>query len=233
MKPKEAIILAGGLGTRLRRVLNNIPKPMAEVNGKPFLEYLLNYLKDQGINRVILSVGYKWETIRDYFKENWEGIELLYSVEETPLGTGGAIKKSLKLTQEKDIFVLNGDTFFNISLKKLYNLHSIKHSHITIALKFMEDAGRYGTVDIDKDNRIIGFREKIEGQKGFINGGIYIINTDFIASLDFPEAFSFEKDLLEKLYPKYKFYGLPFNEYFIDIGIPQDYEKAKRDFQKF
>lgn len=227
---EESIILAGGFGKRLASVVKEIPKPMAIIKGKPFLEHILNYLEKEGIKRVILAVGYKREVIQKHFGRSFKGIEIIYSVEDTPLGTGGAIKRAINLAQGEDILVQNGDTFFNINLGEIYNFHKSKNADITIALKFMEDTGRYGTVELDKDNRIVKFYEKKKMDGGLINGGIYIVKTEVIRSSSLPESFSFEKEFLENNVDKLKIYGLPFNTYFIDIGTPEDYSKAKTEF---
>jgi D-glycero-alpha-D-manno-heptose 1-phosphate guanylyltransferase len=226
----KAIVLAGGLGTRLRSVINDIPKPMADVNGKPFLEYVLRYLSTMGIKKVVLSVGYKHEIIINYFGDSFMGMELTYSIEKKPLGTGGAIKQSLKFVDSKNVFVLNGDTIFLVGLKIFYFFHISKGSVLSIALKKVINSGRYGTVEIDKDHKIKAFYEKQSKEgKGLINGGIYIINKEFFSSMNLPDEFSFEKDFLEKFYLSYGFYGLAFDNYFIDIGVPEDYQIAIRD----
>jgi D-glycero-alpha-D-manno-heptose 1-phosphate guanylyltransferase len=230
---KEAIILAGGLGTRLRSVLEDIPKPMAKVNGKPFLEYIFYQLKNQGIDRMVLSVQYKWHVIKEYFGTSFEGIEIKYSVENEPLGTGGAILLAIDSLSSDDVLVLNGDTFFDIDLRKLFDFHTSKKSKVTLALKRMKDFDRYGVIEIDKESRIVNFLEKQYRTDGLINGGIYVLNREFFTGLNVPHKFSFEKDFLEKYYKKYEFYGLPFDDYFVDIGVPEDYERAKRDFEKF
>jgi len=229
---KEAIVLAGGLGTRLRSVVKDVPKPMADVNGKPFLEYLLRYLQKNGIEKIILSVGYKWEVIKAYFGDSFEGIKIVYSVENEPLGTGGAVKKSLFFVNSNDVFIVNGDTFFNIDLKEFFAFHKKKRSVLSIALKAMNQFDRYGNVKIDNNNRIVSFEEKRYYEFGLINGGIYLLNKDFFMNFDWKDKFSFEKDFLEKYYKFYEFYGLPFDSYFIDIGVPEDYERAKREMNK-
>lgn len=230
---KEAIILAGGLGTRLQSVVKDIPKPMADINKKPFLEYLFNYLNYFKIEKVILAVGYKKDIIKEYFGNKYKDIAIVYSEEKELLGTGGAIKQATKFCEEQEILILNGDTFFDIDLNKFYNLHINKHSKLSLALKHMKNFDRYGAIEIDENNKIIAFLEKTYKQDGFINGGIYLLNKDFFISLNFPERFSFEKDFMEKYYKVFDFYGWLFNNYFIDIGIPEDYEKAKRDFENF
>ena len=229
---KEAIILAGGFGTRLREVVMDVPKPMAAINNKPFLEYLFQYLKHYKIEKVILSVGYKAEIIQDYFKEEFRDIEIEYAYETEPLGTGGGIFNALKLCSTENIVVLNGDTFFDINLFELDDFHKFKASNITLCLKYMEDAGRYGKVTINDSVRITGFLEKDAGNEvGYINGGVYLINRSVIKKLKFPAKFSFEKDFLEEYYSRLNIFGYISNTYFIDIGIPVDYHKAQIELQ--
>jgi len=231
---QEAIILAGGLGTRLRKVVKDVPKPMADINGKPFLWYLLNYLNNQGIEKVILSVGYKYEIIKSYFGDKFKNLKIIYSIEKELLGTGGAIKKALSLVEGDEAFVLNGDTFFDIDLNNFYNLHKNKKSILSIALKYMCNFSRYGRVLINENNKIIAFEEKKFYKEGYINGGIYILKKDIFkgTELESKNKFSLEKDLLENYYKVSNFYGFPFNAFFIDIGIPEDYEICKIKFKR-
>jgi len=232
---KEAIILAGGLGTRLRGIIKDIPKPMAEVCGKPFLSYILEFLDKYEITRVILSVGYRWEVIKNFFGDSYKDIRLVYAIEEALLGTGGAIKNALKYIHDSEVFILNGDTFFNINLVSFYKLHKKKNSKLSVALKEVSFAGRYGVIEIDENNRIISFFEKpfnSQESRFLINGGIYLLNKEFFNSLASEEKFSFERDFLEKYYKDYKFYGFSFDDYFIDIGVPEDYERAQKEFKK-
>jgi len=228
----EVVILAGGLGTRLQSVVKDVPKPMAKINDKPFLFYLLKYLERNKVNKVILAVYYKKDVIIDYFGSNFNGIPIVYSIEDKPLGTGGGIKKAIVYTESEDIFVLNGDTYFDIELNDLYCFHKEKFADITLALKFMKKADRYGTVEITEDGRVTKFLEKGYSLSGLINGGIYLIKRDSFlnATKDFPKTFSFERDLLEKTF-NLKIYGKAFGEYFIDIGIPEDYERFKYEFK--
>jgi len=178
---------------------------------------------------VVLSVGYKYEMIKNYFGKSFSGMELVYSVESEPLGTGGGIRKSLSFVDSRNVFIVNGDTFFDVNLKKLFLFHKEKNSVISVALKPMKQFDRYGSVRIDENKKIIGFEEKKYHESGLINGGIYLLNKDFFMSFDLGEKFSFEKDFLEKYYNFYAFYGLEFESYFIDIGIPEDYENFKKD----
>ena len=223
----EAIVLAGGLGTRLRSVVSDVPKPMAPINNKPFLEYILEFLNNQNVKKVILSVGYKWEVIKYYFGDKYKSIKLIYNVEKERLGTGGAIKDSLKYAENENVYILNGDTFFDIDLSKM----KLKDNLIEIALKKMENFDRYGVVEIDKSGYIQKFKEKSYYQEGFINGGIYLLKKDIFKNFDLPTKFSFE-EFLESNFKNLKAKGRVFNGYFIDIGIPEDYEKAKRYFSE-
>lgn len=223
----EAIILAGGFGTRLQSVVKDVPKPMAEINNYPFLKYILDYLSDNGIKRVILSVGYKKEIIEEYFKDSYQNMDILYSKEDEPLGTGGAIKKAIGLSSDDNIFVLNGDTFFDINLNNLYQKHLNSNSDITLSLKKMYNFDRYGKVLIE-DDYIKEFCEKEYTKEGFINGGVYVVKKNSI-TID-EEKFSFEKDILENKSNNLKLSYCKSDGYFIDIGIPQDYQRAMYDF---
>ncbi|MBF0343580.1 MAG: nucleotidyltransferase family protein [Nitrospirae bacterium] len=224
---KTAIVLAGGLGTRLRRILGDLPKPMADINGRPFLQYLLEYLIAQGIENCVLSVGYRYNVIIDYFGERYKDLKLSYSIEDEPLGTGGAIKKAMTNVDAQDIFVLNGDTLFLADLASLYDFYRSNDCEFAIALKPMRDFDRYGVVVVDQNHRIVGFEEKKHRESGLINGGVYVIKTGVFGGLDLPASFSLEKDVLEQYFKTRRFYAFGFDSYFIDIGVVQDYEKAK------
>jgi len=227
----EAIILAGGFGTRLSSLVKDVPKPMANVNGKPFLAYLLGYINKYNIKRVILSVGYKWEIIRKYFGFRYLGMDIVYAIEDKPLGTGGAIKNSLRYAYDTDVLVMNGDTFFKINLDHFFKLHKNNNSLFSIALKKVNNTSRYGTIVLN-NNIIVSFKEKAEDGNSLINGGVYIINKEFYLSLADKEVFSLEKDFLETYYKSYNFYGFVFDDYFIDIGVPEDYLRAQDEFKE-
>lgn len=202
---------------------------MADIRGKPFLEYLLMFLAKHGFSKVILSVGYKKEVIMDYFKDFYLGMEIIYSSEETPLGTGGAIKKALMYAVEENVLVLNGDTFFNLDISSFYASHQQNTSNITMALKPMTHFDRYGSVNIS-NGTIVSFEEKGIKDKGLINAGAYIIRQNIqqmLATLD--TAFSFEKNFLEKYISMLKPTAYIEDAYFIDIGIPEDYNKAQQE----
>jgi D-glycero-alpha-D-manno-heptose 1-phosphate guanylyltransferase len=226
---REAIVLAGGLGTRLRKVTGDLPKPMADINGRPFLSYLMDYLAKQHIDTVILSVGYRNEAIQDYFGDSYNKVQVLYSVETEPLGTGGAIKMALASSVGSDVIIMNGDSFFGIELRRLYEFHVCRKSMLTVAVKRMKPHQRYGSLFLDSRLRIGGFHEKSSAGGTLINGGVYILDKSRFCSLGLPSRFSFEKDFIEKYYKDCDFYGLEFGDYFVDIGIPEDYEKARRE----
>lgn len=223
----EAIVLAGGLGTRLRSVVSDLPKPMAPIGDKPFLEYILKYLQKNGITRVILSVGYKWETIKEYFGYKWENIELVYSVEDEPLGTGGAIKKAMKQLKTGQVYIINGDTFFDVDLKSLV---LEDNSKLILSLKHMINFDRYGCVESDDNNLVKAFTEKGYKQSGNINGGIYLASKNIFDNFDLDEKFSFE-EFMQVNFEELKISVKVFEKYFIDIGIPEDYQKAQTEIK--
>lgn len=231
MKIQEAIILAGGQGTRLRSVVSDIPKPLATINDIPFLTYLILFLKQQGIKHIVLSVGYRWEMIKEIYGNRYEGIEISYAIEETPLGTGGGIALALEKTTLEDILILNGDSFIDFDLKKFYEFHKENKSTLSFVLKEMKDFERYGSVGV-KENKIIAFCEKKFIHNGLINAGVYLAKRDIFDGLNLPHKFSFEQDYLEKKVSKGLFYGYTTKGYFIDIGIPEDYNKAQIDFKE-
>ena len=226
----EAIILAGGFGTRLAHIVKDVPKPMAPVCKKPFLTYILDDIISKGIDKVVLAVGYKKEIIENYFKDNYNNCSVEYSDEDKPLFTGGAIKKSLYKCKDENVLVINGDTFFDVDLKSMLDFHVKNNADITVACKKMFDFDRYGTVNIEK-GRIIEFKEKVFTKEGVINGGIYIIKKDLLNCIQ-EEKFSFETDFMEKEVGNKNIYAFLSDGYFIDIGIEKDYYKAQEDFAK-
>jgi D-glycero-alpha-D-manno-heptose 1-phosphate guanylyltransferase len=234
MKLQEAIILAGGFGTRLKEVVSDVPKVMAPVNGRPFLEYILDYLEKNIFTHVVLSVGYKHEIIREHFKDKYKSINIDYAIEEEPLGTGGAIQLAFQKINGFRAMVFNGDTMFRVDMDKIVNFHFSKSASFSVVLREVENVERYGAVEINIDNKIIGFSEK--GKKtgtGMINGGVYVIDKRFFEVVDFPGKFSIEKDGFEKLFESYPFYGILCKQYFIDIGVPDDYKRAQDEFKEF
>lgn len=219
----EAIILAGGLGTRLRSVVSEVPKCMAPVDGRPFLQYMLEWLSRYDVSHVVLSVGYLKEVIFSFIDSRAWPFEISYAVEDEPLGTGGGIRLALTKCREDRVIVLNGDTFFDVDLDALSFT-----APVTLALKPMRNFDRYGAVDWDGE-LVTGFHEKAACAEGLINGGVYALVR---SQLDFafqPKRFSFEKDLLEPLAAAHLVAGQVQDGYFIDIGIPEDYARAQRE----
>jgi D-glycero-alpha-D-manno-heptose 1-phosphate guanylyltransferase len=221
----EAIILAGGRGTRLRSTVPDLPKPLAPIAGAPFLMYLLKHLERCGISRFVLSVGYRSEAIIRSLGDDFNGIPIAYVFERTPLGTGGAIGRALSECAENSVFVLNGDSYFGIDPNELARLHARQDADISVALKEMSDFERYGAIELEGE-RIRTFREKARTARGYINGGVYCVRRDVFAGFDLPKRFSFEAFLAQNT-DRLKLCGLPLNADFIDIGIPEDYDAAQ------
>ena len=227
---KEAIILAGGLGTRLQGVVKDLPKPMAPVNGRPFLTYILDYLIDYQYNKVVLSVGYLHEKIEEFFGTHYKSLEIDYAVETEPLGTGGGILFAMSKCTTDNVLVINGDTMFKVDLDAFERFHEEKGGLLSIVLREVEDVSRYGSVTISDDNLIALFIEKqVTFGRGYINGGVYLINRKLFEKHPQPRKFSFEKDLMTKFYTQELFYAMPSDGYFIDIGIPEDYARAQQE----
>lgn len=220
----QALILAGGLGTRLRNVVKDRPKPMAPVNGKPFLEYQLAFLKKNGIRDIVLSTGYMSEKIEGYFDSGkTHGVSITYVKEKESLGTGGAIKNAVNML-EKQFIVLNGDSLFLIDITLMIDFHKKHGADITLALAKVKDKSRYGSVEVDNNLQIKRFSEKEESSSELINGGIYLFEKQNIAWDQFPSKFSIEKDFFPQLVVKNKIFAFVSDSYFIDIGTVQDYE---------
>jgi D-glycero-alpha-D-manno-heptose 1-phosphate guanylyltransferase len=230
----QALILAGGLGTRLRSVVSDRPKPMADINGKPFLYYILNKLLKGTIKNIVLAVGYKHEIIEEYFGDGYGlNCDIEYSVEKELLGTGGAISNAKKFLLENEILILNGDTYFNIDFDSMLQFHRKNNSNFTMALRKVDDSSRYGSVEFDGDNRITNFVEKgVESTSSYINGGIYIVNNNIIQSLKENTKFSLEQETIPEILHNEGIYAFLSDEYFIDIGIPEDYERFCHDVKE-
>ena len=205
---------------------------MGPINGKPFLAYVIDHFQQQGVNDFIFSLGYKHEVIIDYLDiltTHHSPLTFQYSTEEEPLGTGGAIKKACALTDNKNVFVTNGDTLFKANVSPLRNLHLEKDAECTLALKPMKNFDRYGVIELNKDASVKSFHEKKHYEQGLINGGLYMLKIENFLNKPMPEKFSFETAYLEKFYTQNNMYGLVQDEYFIDIGIPEDYVRAQNE----
>lgn len=222
----EAIVLSGGFGTRLKEVVRDLPKPMAGVAGRPFLEYVLDSLISTGINNITLSVGYKADVIMQHFGNRYRNAVIDYVVENEPLGTGGAIAFALLGKDTDAVLVLNGDTFLNIDYGNLINWYEQKPSAVAMVLREMPDIGRYGSVVVSGDH-VTGFVEKGKTGPGLINAGVYILQPEIFTSFGLAGKFSFETDVLQAHCNKLSPRAFLTSAYFIDIGLPDDYERAQ------
>lgn len=224
----EAIILAGGAGTRLNSVVPDLPKPMADIQGRPFLAYLLDHLVRQGVDRALLSVGYRHEAITRHFGRGYQGMAIDYLIEEQPLGTGGALRQALLAAVDREVAVVNGDTYFGCDLRAMLASHRRQEAEITMGLKAVAESGRYGTVLFGAEARITGFKEKGGEGPGYINAGVSIIDWGLVARLhSFGNVFSFEQEFLAAEIAQLKAYAFVSEAFFIDIGIPEDYQRAQ------
>lgn len=224
----EAVVLAGGFGTRLKSCIEDIPKPLAPIDGKPFLCCLLDYLYANGVHRAVISTGYLAEKVEETIGNRYRGMTIEYSVESTPLGTGGGIKKALKKCSDDNVVVCNGDSFFDVNLFELKKFHDESGCDITLAAKFIENAHRSGLLDF-RNGRLCGFTENGVAPSGYINGGIYFIRRTLLENLT-EDRFSFEKEVLEG--KNYDIGVFESNGYFIDIGVPESYELAQKEKDK-
>jgi D-glycero-alpha-D-manno-heptose 1-phosphate guanylyltransferase len=222
----EAVILAGGLGTRLSSRLNDVPKSMAPVRGRPFLAFLLDRLATAGCARVILSVGHLRGAIVDKFRSNHHGMRLQYAIEETPLGTGGAIRLALSQASEESVLVLNGDTYVDLDPKAIAAHHELSLRPMTMAVTRVENAWRYGGVIVE-GGRVAGFVEKGRVGPGWINAGVYVLDRQFPWPGNLPSRFSFETDLLGTSLDRILPSAFLHQGYFLDIGIPEDLDRAQ------
>lgn len=223
---KTAIILCGGFGTRLSSVVSDLPKPLALINGRHFLFYILDKLDKSGIEHVIISTHHMWYKFPEIIGESYKNIKISYCKEEMPLGTGGAIVNSLSLTNDTEFLVMNGDDWLDIDFNSLYQFYKDQNSLGVIAAKKLTDASRYGTISVDKHNKILSFNEKLPNSKGLISTGIYILNEKLFYYAPVRSSFSIEKDC----FPNWIRWGMSAyitNAKFIDIGTPESYAEAQ------
>lgn len=228
----EAIVLAGGFGTRLRKAVSTVPKPMAPINDQPFLTYVFNFLRRHGISRAVVATGYLHEVIQGYYGNRFGDLQIDYSVEEEPLGTGGALKQALQRVRSELMLVMNGDTFFDVDVSEMVDLHRHYEADLTMALKPMKRISRYGVVTVEH-SRVVGFEEKQERKSGYINGGIYLMNRTVFDRFDLPQKFSLEADFLKAHAGSLNIQAYLSDAYFIDIGVPEDYHRAQRELNRY
>jgi len=225
----KAVVLAGGFGTRLRPVTNRFPKPMVPVQGKPFIEYLINSLKTQGITEVILCLHYMAERFFEYFGDGSRfGLKITYGVEKVPLGTAGAIR-NVESFLDEPFLVLNGDTYVNLNLQRMLDFHRNNKALGTIALIRVKDPARYGVVNVSEDWRVIGFSEKACVDEGYVNAGAYVFGYEVLNHIPKNEKVSLEREVLPNLLSKERIYGFLTEGYFIDIGVPEDYHRFQTE----
>ena len=235
----EAVVLAGGQGTRLRKAVAGLPKSLAPIGKYPFLSYLLGWLRAQGVSNIVLAVGHRRKDIvRHYTKCKPQGLSLRYSVETTPLGTAGALRNLRPMLNGEEFFVLNGDSVFDVDLRRMLSFHRRHRAETTLALASPPETGRYGSVLLDGRGRIKAFVEKnaavvpggVSHSKAsqWISGGVYIMGKALFRHIPGGRAVSLEKEVFPRLIGG-PFYGFPSKGYFIDIGVPKDYQRAKAE----
>jgi len=223
----EAIVLAGGLGTRLRQMVPDFPKPMAPVAGRPFLEILLASLASKGFRRVILSLGYMAEKVVSHLGDSFAGMDLVYEIEQTPLGTGGAVRHALTRCESDHVFVFNGDTYLDLEVADVETQWQTHHAPIIVARE-VPDTARYGRLNT-AHGRILGLLEKDEAGPGLINAGCYVLPTDILDEFALGQTFSLESDFLANVVNMERFNLFVTNGHFIDIGVPEDYARAQTE----
>jgi len=240
----QAIILAGGFGTRLKSLVQDVPKPMAPMGDRPFLAWLLEYLESQGVDEAVLCLHHMPQRVQTYFGPRFGNIRLRYSIEEQPLGTGGAIRQGLSLLSPRGpVFALNGDSLVQVDYKSMMRRHIASGRKITIATRQVPDCSRYSELTIQGGS--ITHYETYGGAKpGHISTGFYILSPDIFFGAYLPgagapafpgmaeEAFSFERDFLAPLAPELLPAAYDGVDYFIDIGIPQDYARAQEEIPR-
>jgi D-glycero-alpha-D-manno-heptose 1-phosphate guanylyltransferase len=228
---REAIVLAGGLGTRLRSALPDIPKCLAPVANRPFLFHVINHWRAQGIERFVFSLGYKHELVQKYLNDHFPTLDHQVVIEDEPLGTGGALMLALKQCQDPQVLILNGDTLFKGDLHSAAYVHTTQMAACTLLLKPLRNFDRYGVVHTQENGLVIAFQEKQAVEAGKINAGVYLVDRHKLLDEELPLTFSFEKEYLETHLHDRKFIGHTQDVYFRDIGIPEDFQRANRELQ--
>lgn len=225
----DAIILAGGKGTRLRGILDDCPKPMAIIAGRPFIEWLLLAVRHQGIERVLMCTGHLSEAVESYFGNGQNiGMELVYVHDPFPLGTGGAVRNALSKTNSKRLFVLNGDSYCRFDLPKLLKTHLSHNARASLSLVQVRDCSRYGSVKINEDGKVLAFLEKSPRKiPGLVNAGVYLLEREIVEEIPKGRMVSLEKEIFPNLIGS-GLYAILCKGFFIDIGTPESFNKAKK-----
>lgn len=228
----QAVVLAGGFGTRLRSRVADLPKAMAPVAGRPFLEYVLDRLVDSGVARIVLATGYLSETIESHFGGAYRGVPVGYSREDTPLGTGGAIAKALRALPAQTTVVLNGDTWLDVDLTAFHTWCLQQPGVPGLVLREVRDVSRFGAVALDGE-RIDAFGEKQTSGRGFVNAGVYGLALSHFDGFGLPEVFSIETDFFQRCIGRRPLRGFPCRGEFIDIGVPDEFDRAQADLPRW
>jgi D-glycero-alpha-D-manno-heptose 1-phosphate guanylyltransferase len=228
----EAIVLAGGFGTRLRQLVPDVPKPMAPISGRPFLEIFLSMLSRKGFRRVILSLGFMSNTISSYFGQHFAGIDLIYVVEDQPLGTGGGVRLAMEWVRADHVFVFNGDTFLDLEVDSVERQWAA-HQRPLIVGREVPDASRFGRLLVDDVDMVAGFAEKGVSGAGLVNAGCYVLRRGQLDAFPLGTAFSIESDYLVKAVVAEQFDVFVTQGQFIDIGVPDDYLRAQVELTAF
>lgn len=232
LRETTALILVGGAGTRLRSIVADRPKPLAEVAGKPFLAYVLDFLERGGIRRVVLCTGYRGEQIAATFGERYGTLELLYSWEREPRGTGGALASALPMTPGEVILALNGDSLCEGDLNALWQTHRQRNADATLLLTRVEDASAFGTVQVAPNGRVLEFLEKSGVvAPAWVNAGVYVLSRFLLESVPSKGVVSIERDLFP-LWVERRIYGFQTNAPLYDIGTPESYRRVQRLFDE-
>ena len=228
----DVVILCGGLGKRLQSVVNDRSKPMVEINGRPFLDVLIDYVASFGFRRFILCIGYMGDFIKRYYRNREGLLEIIFSEEKEPLGTAGAIKKAESLIRSSPFLVMNGDSFCKVDLRIFFQFHLKKKAFSSIVLTNATDTDDYGNVVLGESARIIAFDEKTKKQKSnLVSAGIYLFQKEILSLIPANKNFSLEKDFFSKKVSN-RFYGYITQKTFIDIGTPARYKKAEELWKK-
>jgi D-glycero-alpha-D-manno-heptose 1-phosphate guanylyltransferase len=224
-----AIILAGGLGTRLREEVPDVPKPMAPINGRPFLEYLMDYWISQGVERFILSIGYKSQIISEHFGGCYKSSAVCYAIEESPLGTGGGLLLALEQVTSNKVLLLNGDTFFAVPFLTLDQFYHDSSADCAFSLFEAQQAGRFMGIDVNAKGKILSLSANDQKIGRLANGGVYLINPEKIKKLNLESGIkiSLEDDVFAcMMRASSHLFGVAFQNRFIDIGVPTDYRRS-------
>ncbi len=225
MRPVEAIIYTDGSGTRSIKSDKEGLKPMALIAERPFLEYQLSYLQNYSIEHVILSFGSNQRLVSDHFGEKFGSMKITYADEIEPREDRSRIRHAMEKVIGENVYILNGDKFFNVNLRDLSEFYFAHQADLAMTIKRKQNISGYGTIELDVC-KVIGFSKKMPVQSGMINGGVYLTRKSILNNFDLPEIFSFENDFLEKHLDRLKICAMRCSEYFIDLGVPDDFKNA-------